>query len=974
MNTQNRTIFEGDNLHIKGEIMRKYLFVLLLLLSANVFTLSAQAVDFDIILVDEDLEPATVDELVFTEGPDTYQRVPDNIIGSSDFENMRDLPPDSQDYQLGRKVGWIVIPQRYDPTRYWICTGFLIGPDLFMTNHHCTHDDDGPLPLDGALIFMDYYEKTNIDPLRGGVTAGVLSVLRADEDKDYALLRLDRPIGNTYGWLELDDTTQVDSSQSVKIIQHPRGRSKEIVRQNSEIVDIPASHPLSRTPFALAYLADTEGGSSGSPVMLKDGNTVIGIHHSAWTRNFKPDFNAGTLMSFIVPEIQQWLPSSDTAPDLSISQLQLSNDYALPGESLSLDVIVWNQGTAASPSTTLRFYASSDPIITPADTEIAAIPVSALSPNGTIAASTELTAPFTLGIYHYGACVDAVSDDPRPDNDCSTAATLTVTETPTHMYWVNASSLQRATLDGSNVETLMGRFHGFSNLRDIDLDMVNGKVYWIRDGEIRRASLDGIPNVEDVVTGLEGERSIALDVAGGMMYWTNGISVQRATLDGSNVETLIDDVWVRFRIGNIALDMERGKIYWTTSWGNDRMIRRTNLNGSDVEDVVTGLEDVDSIALDLTNYKIYWTDSDAEKIQRANLDGSNVETLATSNDRLASPSGIALDVAGGKMYWTDPGSDEIRRANLDGSNIENLITRGLERVEILKLGIPQSQIFRPIQLSPNALENQSFEVDENVDMAMPVAHGGTPTYTYTLSPDLPSGLQFDAVNRSITGTPTAAMPSTTFTYTATDDASTAAALTFTIEVVGDDPPDPPDSPETPPTDLDVNGDGEIGVLDLVGVAVFYGQRGDDLAADVNKDGVVNVDDFILVAEVVDAQIGNIADIDALWEIINNIAGAPSQPSITALLPNYPNPFNPETWIPYTLSISSEVAIEIYATDGSLVRRLAIGHQAAGFYVGKYRAAYWDGRNTVGEPVASGVYFYTLTAGDFTATRKLLIRK
>ena len=88
---------------------------------------------------------------------------------------------------------------------------------------------------------------------------------------------------------------------------------------------------------------------------------------------------------------------------------------------------------------------------------------------------------------------------------------------------------------------------------------------------------------------------------------------------------------------------------------------------------------------------------------------------------------------------------------------------------------------------------------------------------------------------------------------------------------------PPETPEPPPTDLDVNGDGEIGVLDLVGVAVFYGQRGDDLAADVNNDGVVNVDDFILVAEVVDANIGNVADIDALWEIINNIAGAPSQP-------------------------------------------------------------------------------------------------
>ena len=93
-----------------------------------------------------------------------------------------------------------------------------------------------------------------------------------------------------------------------------------------------------------------------------------------------------------------------------------------------------------------------------------------------------------------------------------------------------------------------------------------------------------------------------------------------------------------------------------------------------------------------------------------------------------------------------------------------------------------------------------------------------------------------------------------------------------------------------------------------------------------------------------------------------------------LLPNYPNPFNPETWIPYHLAEAADVTVHIYATDGVSVRTLALGHQAAGTYERRSRAVYWDGKNEVGEPVASGVYFYTLTAGDFTATRKLLIRK
>ena len=98
------------------------------------------------------------------------------------------------------------------------------------------------------------------------------------------------------------------------------------------------------------------------------------------------------------------------------------------------------------------------------------------------------------------------------------------------------------------------------------------------------------------------------------------------------------------------------------------------------------------------------------------------------------------------------------------------------------------------------------------------------------------------------------------------------------------------------------------------------------------------------------------------------------PRETALLPNYPNPFNPETWLPYQLSTPADVTLRIYAVDGRLIRRLALGHLPAGRYQNRSRAAYWDGRNALGERVASGVYFYTLTAGEFTATRKLLISK
>ena len=98
------------------------------------------------------------------------------------------------------------------------------------------------------------------------------------------------------------------------------------------------------------------------------------------------------------------------------------------------------------------------------------------------------------------------------------------------------------------------------------------------------------------------------------------------------------------------------------------------------------------------------------------------------------------------------------------------------------------------------------------------------------------------------------------------------------------------------------------------------------------------------------------------------------PTVTKLLQNYPNPFNPNTWIPYQLKEEAEVIIRIYAATGQIVRTLSLGHKPAGFYSDNEKAAYWDGNNEAGEPVASGIYFYTVKAGNFTATRKMVAAK
>ena len=201
---------------------------------------------------------------------------------------------------------------------------------------------------------------------------------------------------------------------------------------------------------------------------------------------------------------------------------------------------------------------------------------------------------------------------------------------------------------------------------------------------------------------------------------------------------------------------------------------------------------------------------------------------------------------------------------------------------------------------------------------------------------------------------------------------------------------------------DLNMDGTINIQDLVLVATNFGQQGEN-SADVNGDGIVNIADLVLVA----GALGNAAAAPSAWHHYSkiiptradvqewlrearqaNLTDATYQrgilmlaqllssltPKETALLPNYPNPFNPETWIPYQLAESADVSISIYALNGHLIRRLALGHQPVGIYESRSRAAYWDSRNELGEPIASGVYFYTLTAGDYTITRKMVIQK
>ncbi|MCZ6676332.1 MAG: IPT/TIG domain-containing protein [Candidatus Poribacteria bacterium] len=225
--------------------------------------------------------------------------------------------------------------------------------------------------------------------------------------------------------------------------------------------------------------------------------------------------------------------------------------------------------------------------------------------------------------------------------------------------------------------------------------------------------------------------------------------------------------------------------------------------------------------------------------------------------------------------------------------------------------------------------------------------------------------------------------------------------------------------EFPPWDVDQNG--VTDVFDLVRVGGKFGQTGTGLPEDVNGDGTVDIFDlstvgihfgetstpaapssgriaadrkFTLRADrrasklepeasrrlrTALTELEHLSDTTPEVVFVTDLLRqwlieAGEIPANTQLLPNYPNPFNPETWIPYQLAQASDVRISIYNVIGQRVRELAVGLRHAGIYRSRSESAYWDGRNDAGERITSGVYFYTLRTNAFVATRKMIILK
>jgi hypothetical protein len=245
----------------------------------------------------------------------------------------------------------------------------------------------------------------------------------------------------------------------------------------------------------------------------------------------------------------------------------------------------------------------------------------------------------------------------------------------TYIYWTDTATqkVQRANLDGSNVQDILS---GLPNYSDLAVDSINEKVYWT-NGNIQRANLDGT-GVEEIVPNQGAVVFIALDVANNHIYWTIASdpgTVARANLDGSNIQTLITDrndiKYPQF----IALDLQNNKLFYRANTPNntDYIIRRANLDGTTIENFITGQfnNGLEGIAIDTSGAKIYWAGRDSKNIYRQNLDGTNQQVIVSG---LNDPRDVVVDAVNGKVYWCDIGAQKIQRANLDGSSIEDVVT------------------------------------------------------------------------------------------------------------------------------------------------------------------------------------------------------------------------------------------------------------------------------------------------------------
>ena len=566
------------------------------------------------------------------------------------------------------------------------------------------------------------------------------------------------------------------------------------------------------------------------------------------------------------------------------------------------------------------------------------------------------------------------------------------------MYWRSGARIQRANLDGSSVETLVTTEDGYPV--SLALDPEDAKMYWIDyyyGGDaprIRRADLDGTGSEDLVVAEDHDMRSLLLDVRGGKMYWLGDgggrETIYRADLDGSDLEDLPGWVGVGYpRIDTFVLDTIGRKMYWEEEirlhgyliftlradldgsniepiellpprlaafhpedgkvyWTNGYMIRRADYDGLHVYGFkMEGVEDLvrvsqpfipRGIALDAVRKKMYWTDEGRQTIDRADLDGSNAETVV---EGLLDPKGIDIDETRGKMYWTEHG--RIGRADLDGSNTE-VLAEGLSR----PYGIEVDGASRKVYWTDQAGIQRADLDGSNAEVLVrsESSHGRR--------------IAIDGVEGKMYWTHEDRIQMA--------DLSGADVETFL------------------PEEAEIQGVPWIGypasiAVDEVGRTLYWSAYE---LRDLYKPDTGDYSGFTAMKQAGLDDDSAAPELFGPFRLAEDIVlylheSTPTYasisrtsfeaPSASHLGPIYPNPFNADTRIAYRIAEPGPIRLVVYSLLGQPVRTLVDQVQDAGSY-----EVQWDARNRQGTTVASGVYLTRLHhPGGVQSLRLLFLR-
>ena len=340
----------------------------------------------------------------------------------------------------------------------------------------------------------------------------------------------------------------------------------------------------------------------------------------------------------------------------------------------------------------------------------------------------------------------------------------------------------------------------------------------------------------------------------------------------------------------------------------------------------------------LAGGNVYWTQGNPGSVRFVNLRGQKVvHDISTGMD---TPGSLVIGRA--KVYWTEMTGESggtINSAKLNGTGATELVSIFATPMGIAVDG-PQSKLYWTNARGRIQSANLDGSNIQNV-----VSGLGSPGELV-----LSTRISVPAVTTTTKTTPTTVSYAK---YDVNKDGTvdnTDAGLV--IDALG-----------TSNARYDVNGDGAVNFLDVV---LVFDNRDDNVAGAPTIVGMklsaVQID---IIQEQIDLLIATNDRSPAAMRVLVYLQQllVTARPEKTQLLANYPNPFNPETWIPYELATDTHVRITIYNTQGVVIRTLEFGHQSAGYYTGRDRAAYWDGRNALGEQVASGLYFYQLETDD-----------